>query len=293
MPSNTSIASVQSVAGDLHISTDEAARLLAEMEAAGYVVTTSDNFELTPAGESAALHIIRAHRLLEMYLAENSGYSEDEWHTRAHDLEHELPDQELEHIARRLGNPLFDPHGDPIPDPSGAFVPHGGQPLPECRAGYRGRIVHIEDEPAVVYSQLVALGLNPGQEIHILENTPQRIRFWVDGNEHVLSPLLARNITVRQEEKPVAGEAERYRGMPLCDLGVGEEAEIVSLAGTTRASERRRLMDLGILPGTRVKVAFRSPGNDPTAYLVRDTLIALRREQAQQITTRRLEEVPA
>ncbi len=50
--------------------------------------------------------------------------------------------------------------------------------------------------------------------------------------------------------------------------------------------ERRRMMDLGILPGTSIEAELVSPLGDPTAYLVRGALIALRREQARQITVR-------
>lgn len=60
-----------------------------------------------------------------------------------------------------------------------------------------------------------------------------------------------------------------------------QEAVIVALehAGT----QRRRLMDLGFLPGTAVEVALNNPLGDPTAYLVRGAVIALRRAQARQI----------
>lgn len=282
------IATVQSVAGDLQISVNEATRLLAEMEKSGLLITTSDNFKLTPAGEAAALHIIRAHRLWETYLAEHTGYSEPEWHEKAEELEHTLPPQEIDSLAQRLGNPVYDPHGDPIPTRTGEFQPHGGAPLPDLPEGTVGRIVHLEDEPELVYAQLAAEGLHPGQEIHLLEKTPTRIRFWADGNEHILAPLLARNITVQKEEAP-SFELPPV-GERLSSLDVGESSEVMAISRAMRASERHRLMDLGILPGTHIQPAFRSPGNDPTAYLVRDTLIALRREQANMITVRPLQE---
>lgn len=55
---------------------------------------------------------------------------------------------------------------------------------------------------------------------------------------------------------------------------------------TCEGLERRRLMDLGILPGTRITADMRSPLGDPTAYLVRGALIALRQEQARNIQIR-------
>lgn len=67
----------------------------------------------------------------------------------------------------------------------------------------------------------------------------------------------------------------------LADLPLGASAQVLSLGGA--GPERQRLLDLGILPGTRISAETRSPLGDPTAYRVRDTLIALRREQAAQI----------
>jgi ferrous iron transport protein A len=67
----------------------------------------------------------------------------------------------------------------------------------------------------------------------------------------------------------------------LSELQRGEKARIVSvnLNGLTR----RRLFDLGFIPGTIVSVVFASPLGDPVAYLVRDTLIALRKDESDKI----------
>ena len=69
--------------------------------------------------------------------------------------------------------------------------------------------------------------------------------------------------------------------MTLDQLGVGEKAMITKLS--CAGANRRRLMDLGLLPQTRVQTELISPMGDPIAYRVRETLVALRREQANQI----------
>ncbi len=69
--------------------------------------------------------------------------------------------------------------------------------------------------------------------------------------------------------------------MTLDELGPEHRATVVAL--DTRGAQRRRLMDLGLLPGTEVRVDMTSPLGDPTAYLVRDGLIALRRSQARTV----------
>lgn len=72
--------------------------------------------------------------------------------------------------------------------------------------------------------------------------------------------------------------------MTLDQLQLGDHGTIVSLE--TTGAERRRLMDLGMLPGTRITAHMTSPLGDPTAYLVRGSLIALRRSQARGIEIR-------
>jgi len=277
---------VQSVAGDLDISTDDAAELLTDMTDMGLIASSNGDFTLTPAGQESALHIIRAHRLWERYLADETGFSEAEWHAQAEYLEHELEPSDANALSAQLGNPLHDPHGDPIPTASGDLVTHGGIALPALELGTAGRIVHLEDEPEIVYSQLVAMGLHPGLDILIIDKTDQRVRFWADGNEHVLAPLIAANISViaaPEKEKTI----ETLPGERLWELKAGEKAEVAALSRAARNVERRRLMDLGILPGVTIENAFTSPSGDPTAYLVRDTLIALRKEQANYISIRR------
>ena len=71
---------------------------------------------LTQAGERVALEVIRHHRLLELFLVENLGMTEDEVHAEAEVLEHALSEELEARIDRALGFPTHDPHGDPIPD---------------------------------------------------------------------------------------------------------------------------------------------------------------------------------
>ena len=282
--------SIRMVAGDLHISTNDAAELLTDMEKMGFITSSNGDFKLTPAGREAALHIVRAHRMWERYLADRTGYEEEEWHEQADHFEHTLLPAEVDALSAQLGNPTHDPHGDPIPTAAGEMVGHGGEPLSALEVGMTARIVHMEDEPEVVYSQLVAEGLHYGMDVQIIDKSDRRIRFWADGNEHVLSPLLAANISVVPLEEISEEETELLAAEHLANLRPGEKAEVITISQACRSTERRRLMDLGIVPGTKIEVAFKSPSGDPTAYLVRDTLIALREEQARMIAIKRIEE---
>ena len=281
--------SIAGIAGTLHISLNETAQLVADMEADGLVRTEQGEIQLTSTGREAALHIIRAHRLWERYLAEETGIEEQAWHAYAEQIEHSMTPADADVLAAQLGNPIYDPHGDPIPTARGEIRGHGGQPLPKMPVAAVGRIVHLEDEPDIVYAQLLAEGLYLGQIVRIIESTPGRVRFWTNGDEHVLAPMVAANISVVPLEQP-----ERFMvGMPeslrLSRLEPGETAEVVAISPLSRGAERRRLLDLGILPGTRITAEFNSPSGDPVAYRIRGAVIALRENQAQLIRVRRVE----
>ncbi|HSO27324.1 MAG TPA: metal-dependent transcriptional regulator [Anaerolineales bacterium] len=285
---NAQPATLQIVAGALQIPAQHAADLLSEMQARELVEWQGDQIQLTANGRQYALQIIRSHRLYERYLAEETGYSAEEWHELAEQQEHGLTPAEIDQLAARLGNPTHDPHGDPIPTANGQMVYPQRQLLNGLESGQVARIVHLEDEPECVYAQLIALGLHPGLRIEIIEKTPQRIRFWVNGDEQVLAPVLAASVAVtllapsQSMDKPV--------GLPLSSLKPGEHGKIVALSPGMRGAERRRLLDFGLLPGTLIQAELISPSGDPTAYRIRDALVALRTEQAGQIRIERLPE---
>jgi DtxR family Mn-dependent transcriptional regulator len=272
---------LQSLADELQLKPDEAAALAAEMVRSELLSIEGDDFQLTATGRAYALQIIRAHRLWERYLADKTGYSAAEWHEQADHYEHHLSPTETDALAANLNYPAHDPHGDPIPTAKGELPPRRGQPLTTLAVGQMARIVHLEDEPEAIYAQLAAQGLAPGLVIELKENSPEQICFQVNHHIHSLAPVAAANITVTpltRAETLAITTCER-----LADLSIGESAKVVSISPACRGPERRRFMDLGILPGTVIKAELVSPGGDPTAYLIRGALIALRKEQANLI----------
>jgi DtxR family Mn-dependent transcriptional regulator len=115
----------------------------------------------------------------------------------------------------------------------------------------------------------------------MVESSPERVRFQTAGEMHVLAPVVAANLTVLPLEEQPDGEAEAEAR--LSQLEEGRKAEVIGILPACRGMQRRRLLDLGFVPGTLVEAELKSAGGDPTAYRVRGTLIALRREQADQI----------
>ncbi len=286
----TQQATLQSIAGVLQTSTNQVSDVLAKMEAAGLLHYEEAQLKLTAKGERTALHILRAHRLWERYLADETGFNEAEWHDLAEEREHFLSAEEIDLLSERLGHPTHDPHGDPIPDAAGEFVSHGGRPLPTCDTGQRLRIVHVEDEPSAIYAQLLAAGIYPGMQVQIIEKTRERIRFWADGDEHILAPIVAHNLSVVPESEDRVNLASLPCHTLAC-LELGEQGVVLGISPACHGAERRRLLDLGVLQGATVQAEYRSPSGDPTAYRIRDALIALRKEQANFIFIESLQKV--
>ena len=274
-------ATLHGLAGAMKISTSKASKVLDQMSVLNLIQVAENEIHLTPKGFDYALRITRAHRLLEEFLAQETSLPLEEFHKRADKLEHTLTENELEELSLQLGNPSFDPHGDPIPTASGKIIKMEGKPLTDHTVNRTFRITHLEDEPVEVYSQLVAEGLYPGMVIYLTEKSPKKYRFWSKLGEHILTPMIATNISVVPVDNvriPQKGISSR-----LSDLALGAKAEIVSLSPYLRNVERRRLMDLGIIPGTFVEAQLRSARGDPTAYRVRGSLIALRQDQTNLI----------
>ncbi len=273
-------ATTTSLAGALEIRRDQAVRLLQRLEAMGLVDVQQRTLRLTAEGRAYALRVIRTHRLWESYLADRTGVDESQWHYAADQKEHTLTDAEVEDLSTRLGDPAFDPHGDPIPRADGSMPNRRGTPLSDMEAGESARVIQMGDKPAAIYDQLVAARLFPGVTLLVLENGPDRIRISAHFREYVLAPVVAANLTVEPIAKP---QAARVPDARLSSLRVGQEASVLDISPACRGLERRRLLDLGIVPGTKIEVELSSISGDPIAYRVRGALIALRSEQAELI----------
>ena len=273
-------STLQSIAGHLSVSGDDAARLVEKLEAMGLVESNQDGIQLTSDGRSYALRVIRIHRLWEKYLADETSVKEADWHLEAEEKEHNISIEEAEKLAVQMGNPVFDPHGDPIPTKDGDIPKRKGVPLTTLKSGEFGKIIHIEDEPHSIYLQLIAQGLYPGMQVRINTIEKSRIKFEVNGEECVLAPLFAANVHVlpirKQEE--ITNEFKS-----LSSLRKGQKALVVGISNACRGPQRRRLMDLGVVPGTLVTAELESIGRDPVAYNIKGATIAIRKKNADQI----------
>ena len=122
----------------------------------------------------------------------------------------------------------------------------------------------------------------------MINSTSERIRFIAEGEECVLAPLFANNVTVfpLHKERPVT---ESFK--TLSTLSIGEEGIVVGISKACRGQQRRRLLDFGVVPGTVIKAEMKSVGGDPVAYRIRGANVALRKKHTDQIYIKKSDEV--
>ncbi len=123
---------------------------------------------LTPAGEKLALHVLRRHRLLELFLVEVLKFDWSEVHEEAEELEHAMSDKLIEKMDAYLGRPTVDPHGDPIPSATGEIKPRQTIPLSRSASGQRVRIARIDNQDPRFLKYADDNGLRPGAELAVL-----------------------------------------------------------------------------------------------------------------------------
>lgn len=273
-------ASPESLAGTLNLPRAKATRLISDMESQGLLETQGSQLHLTAEGERWAMHVVRAHRLWERYLVDEARMPLSQIHDVAQKREHSLTEAQLNELDAALGHPTLDPHGDPIPTREGKMPSVESMPVTAWQAEGPVRIVHIEDEPAIAYEQILAAGLRLGQTIRMIEKTPQRVVLSDGETEYRLAPTVATNIGVAPLPET---EIARTGAVSLAELSHDQRGEIVMLDDAVQGFTRRRFLDLGLTPGTTIYPELGNFFGDPRAYRVRGTLIALRKDQAAQI----------
>jgi len=127
---------------------------------------------LTAEGTALALRMVRRHRLIETWLVDHFGYAWDEVHDEAEVLEHALSDRLLEAIAERLGQPLRDPHGDPIPTADGSIARPPALLLLDAADGSIGAVVRISDRDPALLRYLTAAGITLDAGITVVGRRP-------------------------------------------------------------------------------------------------------------------------
>lgn len=156
---------------------------------------------LTSEGRVAALLLIRKHRLWEAFLHQKLGFSWDEVHEVAEQLEHIRSEKLIEMLDRFLGFPESDPHGDPIPDAQGNMNIRTKKTLAEVQPGESCRIAGVKDTSAAFLQYLTQLGLRLDSQIKVLEiidfDHSMRVALQ-DGREIHISEKFSQYVFVQQ-----------------------------------------------------------------------------------------------
>ena len=127
---------------------------------------------LTAEGRRVALRTMRNHRLLELLLVEMLDVPWDRVHGEAELLEHVLSDELAERIAAKLGNPEFDPHGDPIPSSDLDLTERETRSLEEVDVGETVAFVRVSDADPAMLRYLSDRGIVPGVILKVTDRQP-------------------------------------------------------------------------------------------------------------------------
>jgi DtxR family Mn-dependent transcriptional regulator len=155
---------------------------------------------LTRQGRSAALRVVRRHRLWERFLHDRLGLGWDRVHALACQLEHAVGDEVAEALAGQLGHPSTCPHGNPIPTRKGDLSRADGFPLSDLSPGRWAVVLRIEPETSEILAAVAQLGLRPGSRLQRDAGTAAGgLRLRIEGRPGRLSTTTARHVIVASE----------------------------------------------------------------------------------------------
>ena len=260
---------------------------------------------LTDMGERLANHILRRHRLWEVFLVEKLHFDYEEAHDAACELEHTTADAVIDRLEEYLDFPKVNPDGLSIPTSEGEQPKQTTITLKELPVGSQGHIVRCDvSEQSKRF--LVQQGLHQGTLVKIVAASSESVLIDVNTSQVSLSSGIAEKlkIAVFQEEyypedsmETNDNNVEKKRNevslqmnsettttvkhFPLSDLEKGQKAIIVQVGG--KGAVKRRMMDMGMVPGSEISVVRKAPFGDPIEYKIKGYSLSLRKSEAKKI----------
>ncbi len=154
---------------------------------------------LSDAGRTAALQLIRRHRIIESYLVQRLGFGWDDVHDEAERLEHAASDELVTRMAAAIGNPTEDPHGAPIPGPDGTVDESRLEPLLGVAVGEEVTVVRMSDRDPAFLRFLDGIGIRPGARVRVDVRAPfdGPITLSVEGSTQVVGTNVAARVFIR------------------------------------------------------------------------------------------------
>ncbi|MDQ3439337.1 MAG: metal-dependent transcriptional regulator [Planctomycetota bacterium] len=154
------------VAASMNVTPGTATAMVKALAESGLVdYEPRDGVRLSPKGEKLALHVLRRHRLVELFLVEVLGLDWSEVDEEAEELEHAISDKVLAKIDELLKYPSVDPHGDPIPTSKGKLPARTLASLVECDLGRTVRVARVMDQNPAFLHFVDRHHLKPGTEL--------------------------------------------------------------------------------------------------------------------------------
>lgn len=175
--------------------TDMAKRLV-EIGLVDYV--KYQGVKLTEKGEAMALNLVRRHRLIELYLAQELGYALHEVHEEADNLEHAVSDRFILAVDAKLGYPQFDPHGDPIPHIDGTITRRNLSPLSQLPLATPARVSRLISSDPQMLQHTVDRGFSLNTEVEVTARDPFEgpLTIRVENQQTVIGYNVAESILV-------------------------------------------------------------------------------------------------
>lgn len=175
------VASTSAIAEAMVVQPASVTGMVKRLAEAGYLEHVPyRGVKLTETGTLEALRILRRHRILETYLTERLGFPWEEVHQEAERLEHAASDELIRRMAAALEHPSHDPHGAPIPSPTGEVEATDSLTLAELAPGDEAQVRAIRDDDSAGLLAAEAAGLLPGTEIRMVGTTGSRTMLEVE-----------------------------------------------------------------------------------------------------------------
>jgi DtxR family Mn-dependent transcriptional regulator len=178
------VASTSSIAEALDVQPASVTGMVKRLAESGYLEHAPyRGVQLTDAGTKAALKVLRRHRILETYLAKKLGYRWEDVHQEAERLEHAASEELIGRMAAALQNPSHDPHGAPIPTPTGEIEATDSYTLSELSPGEEAQVRAVRDDDSEGLLAMEEAGLLPGTRVRVVARTltPPVLTFEVEG----------------------------------------------------------------------------------------------------------------
>lgn len=156
--------------------------------------------KITALGKKEAAHVVRKHRLTEMFLVEKMGFGWEVVHEIAEQLEHIHSEIFFDKMDELLNYPKVDPHGEPIPDKQGNIIQQNLTKLSECKAGNSAILSAVIDSSDEFLTYLNHRNLSLNSELKILEveKFDQSMKIEFDGKTETLSKMVCDKILVQK-----------------------------------------------------------------------------------------------